>query len=203
MIVSRFLIPLGLLVGAAALVSSCREASPVSVDARTPTLQAGRGTPPPDGDAGEPSDTTDAGDQGEDSLVACRPLPYDSVTETIGPAGGIIEVRHNNWLVVPRGALSAPVQITAIAPSDTVAMVRFQPEGLQFQTTAMLVLTYDNCRVPKTVTPRIALVTDALDIIGFLTPVNVPLHDNRFKKAHARRQVIGELQHFSNYAVAW
>ena len=204
MIVRRFLILLGLLAGAAALVSSCREASPVGVDARTRTALAGRGTPAgDDGDDGDdPAEPPDDETEASDSLVSCRPLPYDSVTRTIGPAGGFIEVRHN-WLVVPRGALSAPVTITAVAPSDTVAMVRFQPEGLRFQTTAMLVLTYDNCRVPKTVTPRIALVTDALDVIGFLTPVEVPVHNNRFLKGRKGRHVIGELQHFSNYAVAW
>jgi hypothetical protein len=36
-----------------------------------------------------------------------------------------------------------------------------------------------------------------------LAPVNITLDDNRLKKVHGRRQVIGELQHFSNYAVAW
>src|SRR5436189_182370 len=130
MIVRRFLISLGLLAGAAALVASCRDATPVGVvDARTPTVLAGRG-PPAGDDPAEPPDD-ESGDS--DSLVACRPLPYDSVTQTIGPAGGVIEVRRN-WLVVPRGALSAPVTITAVAPSDTVSMVRFQPEGLRFQT---------------------------------------------------------------------
>ncbi len=135
MIVRRFLILFGLLAGAAALVSSCREASPVGVDARTPTALAGRGTH--DGDDGDdPAEPPDDGDEDSDSLVSCRPLPYDSVTRTIGPAGGFIEVRHNR-LVVPRGALSAPVTITAVAPSDTVAMVRFQPEGLQFPTSRL------------------------------------------------------------------
>jgi hypothetical protein len=93
--------------------------------------------------------------------------------------------------------------ITAVAPSDTVAMVRFQPEGLHFQKSALLVLAYDNCRIPPRVTPRIALVTDAFKVVEFVTPVDVPPDDHRFKKAHANRQVIGELQHFSNYAVAW
>ena len=195
MIVRRFLIPLGLLAGAAALVLSCRDATPVGVDARTPVLLASRHAQPP---AGDDSDENENGD----SLVSCRRLRYDSVTRTIGPAGGFIEVRHN-WLVVPRGALSAPVTITAVAPSDTVAIVRFQPEGLHFARSTMLVLAYDNCRIPQRVTPRIALVTDAFQVVEFLTPVNVPLHDNRFKKPHATRQVIGELQHFSNYAVAW
>lgn len=202
MIVRRFLISLGLLASAAALVSSCRDASPVGVEARTPALLAGWHAPSPDDQDSTAGDDGDE-NQDEDSLVACRPLPYDSVTKTIGPAGGMIEVRHSNWLVVPRGALSAPVQITAVAPSDTVAVVRFQPEGLRFQKNAMLVLAYDNCRIAKSVTPRIAHVTDAFRVLEFLTPVNIPLPDHRFKKDHARRQVIGELQHFSNYAVAW
>src|SRR2546427_55162 len=47
------------------------------------------------------------------------------------------------------------------------------------------------------------LVTDALDVIGFLTPVIVLVHDHRFMKGRKGRHVIGELQHFSNYAVAW
>jgi hypothetical protein len=201
MIVRRFLVFIGLLAGAAALVSSCREASPVGVDARTPTVLAGRGTDAGD-DGDDPAEPPDDENEDADSLVSCRPLPYDSVTRTIGPAGGFIEVRHN-WLVVPRGALSAPVTITAVAPSDTGAMVRFQPEGLRFKKSTLLVLAYDNCRIPKRVTPRIALVTDAFHVIEFLPSINAPLEDNRFKKAHGRRQVIGELRHFSNYAVAW
>ena len=201
MIVRRFLIVLGVLAGAAVLVSSCREASPVGVDARTPTVMAGRGTHDGD-DGGDPAEPPDDEDEASDSLVACRPLPYDSVTQTIGPEGGVIEVGRN-WLVVPSGALTAPVTITAVAPSDTVAMVRFQPEGLHFQKSTLLVLAYDNCRIPRTVTPRIALVTDAFQVIDFLTPVNIPPNDHRFKRAHGKQQVIGELQHFSNYAVAW
>ena len=204
MIVRRFLILCGLLAGAAALVSSCREASPVGVDARTPTVLTGRGTPAgDDGDDGDdPAEPPDDEDEDSDSLVSCRPVPYDSVTQTIGPEGGEIEVGRNK-LFIPRGALRAPVSITAVAPSDTVALVRFQPEGLHFQKSALLVLAYDNCRIPQRVTPRIALVTDAFQVIEFLTSANVPRDDNRFKKVHARRHVIGELQHFSNYAVAW
>ena len=202
MIVRRFLILFGLLAGAAALVSSCREASPVGVDARTPTVLAGRGTHDGDDDPDDPAEPPEDEDEDSDSLVSCRPLPYDSVTRTIGPAGGFIEVRHN-WLLVPRGALSAPVTITAVAPSDTVAMVRFQPEGLQFQKSTLLVLAYNNCRIPRHVTPRIALVTDAFKVIEFLSPVDVSLDDHRFKKAHGKRHVMGQLQHFSNYAVAW
>jgi len=201
MMVRRFLISLGLLAGAAALVSSCRDASPVGVEAGTPTLRASRHGSDPAADS-----LADDGDENEDedgdSLLSCRPLPYDSVTRTIGPAGGFIEVRHN-WLVIPRGALRTAVAITAVAPSDTVAMVRFQPAGLHFDKSTLLVLAYDNCRIPRSVTPRIALVTDTYRVVEFLTSVNSPVDDPRFKKVHSTRQVIGELQHFSNYAVAW
>jgi len=201
MIVRRFLIPLGLLAGAAALVLSCRDATPVGVDARTSVLLAGRHAQPPAGD-----DRDDDGDEIEDgdSLVSCRPLPYDSVTRTIGPEGGELEVGRN-WLVIPQGALRDPVSITAVAPSDTVAMVRFRPEGLRFLSTALLVLTYDNCRIPRPATPRIALVTDSYRVIEFLTSEAASPSDHRLPKGHqeGHRRVIGELHHFSNYAVAW
>ncbi len=201
MIVRRFLIPLGLLAGAAALVLSCRDATPVGVDARTSVLLAGRHAQPPAGD-----DSDDDGDEIEDgdSLVSCRPLPYDSVTRTIGPEGGELEVGRN-WLVIPQGALRDPVSITAVAPSDTVAMVRFRPEGLRFLSTALLVLTYDNCRIPRPATPRIALVTDSYRVIEFLTSEAASPSDHRLPKGHqeGHRRVIGELHHFSNYAVAW
>jgi hypothetical protein len=198
------LIPLTLLVGATVVALSCRDASPVGVAGLTPV-----GTPTfhdrsDDGDDdGEEIETPDDDDQDEDSLVSCRPLRYDSVTQTIGPAGGEIEVGHN-WLVVPRGALRDAVSITAVAPSDTLALIRFRPEGLSFKTPALLVAAYDNCRVPKKVTPRIALVSNYFAVIEFLAS-GESLLPPRFEKKHkgAHHRVVGQLNHFSNYAVAW
>jgi len=194
----RSLIPIVLLGGAVLVGLSCRDASPVGVEVRTPALLAGTDTQDPSGDDGDDTDEN----EDSDSLVSCRPLPYDSVTRSIGPAGGVLEVRRN-WLIVPPGALSAPVTITAVAPSDTVALVHFQPEGLRFQKSAFLVVTYDNCRVPKSVTPRIALVTDGLDVIEYLAPVGTSGGTHQLLKGRKGRHVIGQLQHFSNYAVAW
>ena len=197
MALRRFVLPLGLLLGASLAASNCGTPSPVGVDARAPALSASRGSP--HGDADDADDPDEEGD----SLVSCRPLPYESVTQTIGPEGGVLEVRRN-WLVVPRGALKEPVSITAVAPSDTLALVRFQPEGLRFQTTAYLVVAYDNCRVKKTITPRIAHVTDALDVIEFLPAVAISPSDPRFKKVrNGHQRIVGQLEHFSNYAVAW
>jgi len=196
----RLVLSLGLLLGATAVATSCGDPSPVGVDLRTATPVAAKGSPQPRSHVGD--DGEDGADNG-DSLVSCRPLPYESVTQTIGPEGGVVEVRRN-WLVVPRGALTDPVSITAVAPSDTLALVRFQPAGLRFQKTALLVVAYDNCRVKRGVTPRIAHVTDALDVIEFLPAVAASPDDPRFKKVHKGHQrVVGKLQHFSNYAVAW
>jgi len=198
----RFLLPLGLLLGATTAASNCGDPSPVGVDARAPGPVASKASPRPGHDGDDGGDTDD-GDERGDSLLSCRPLRYDSVTQTIGPEGGVLEVRRN-WLVVPRGALTDPVSITAVAPSDTLALVRFQPEGLRFQKTAFLMVAYDNCRVKRGVTPRIAHVTDALDVIEFLPAVAASPDDPRFKNVHKGHQrVVGELQHFSNYAVAW
>ena len=178
----RSLMPLALLAALAA-TSSCTDPSPLGVPA---FRRGGRG---------QEGSTKGTG------LLACSQT-YDSVTQVVGPAGGFIVVgSHILW--VDTMALADTVRITAVAPADTMRSVRFQPEGLHFQKSTLLVLAYDNCRIPRTVTPRIALVTDAFQVIDFLTPVNIPPNDHRFKRAHGKQQVIGELQHFSNYAVAW
>jgi len=126
-------------------------------------------------------------------LLTCAPRPSDSVTQTIGSEGGVLQVGPHR-LSVPAGALAAPVSITAVAPSETVNRVRFQPEGLRFQQPASLTLSYGNCNLlelPRP--PRIAYTTDALAILEYL-----PSLDN----AGAQR-VTGEVGHFSSYAVAW
>jgi hypothetical protein len=191
------LLPLVLLAGATVAALSCRDATPAGVAELTPA-----GTPSFQGRSD--GDEDDNEDKDGDSLAVCRPLPYDSVTQTIGPEGGEIEVGRNK-LSIPRGALRAPVSITAVAPSDTVALVRFQPSGLRFQATALLVMKYDNCRVARTATPRIALVTDALKVIEVLASGTESPGGQRLTKGpkQGRLLVVGQLQHFSNYAVAW
>lgn len=126
-------------------------------------------------------------------LLSCTPLPADSASETIGPAGGVLYVGPHR-LFVPAGALAAPVTITAVVPSDTVNQIRFQPEGLTFEQPAYLTLSYANCNLLGQLVPkRIAYTTDALDILEYLLSF-----DNFWT-----RKVTGRLEHFSTYAVAW
>src|SRR5207244_9680686 len=134
MSVLRLVISLGLLLGAAVAASHCGTPSPLGVDARAPGLMAsGSSSHQPGGDDADDGDDTD--EEG-DSLVSCRPLPYESVTQTIGPEGGVLEVRRN-WLVVTRGALLDTVSFTAVGSSESLAVVCFLLTGLRFLTTVV------------------------------------------------------------------
>jgi hypothetical protein len=126
-------------------------------------------------------------------LLGCAPLPYDSVTQTVGPAGGTIDVGPH-VLSIPAGALGDTVTITAVAPSDTVRRVQFRPEGLTFATAASLRLSYAGCNLLGSVLPKqIAYTDDALNILEYLLSVDdLPT-----------QTVTGKLHHFSSYAVAW
>jgi hypothetical protein len=127
------------------------------------------------------------------SLVTCTPLPYDSVTQTVGPAGGTIQVGAYS-LVIPDSALDSAVTITAVAPSDTVNAVRFQPQGLHFNQKASLTMSYANCGIVGWVLPQhIAYTTDGLQIVEFLPSVSDVLSQT----------VTGSIRHFSEYALAW
>src|SRR5919202_4893107 len=65
------------------------------------------------------------------TLYKCSTPSFGSVTQTVGPAGGVIKVGPHS-LVIPAGALDRTVAITASTkPSDHV-QVDFQPEGLRF-----------------------------------------------------------------------
>jgi len=126
-------------------------------------------------------------------LVACTPLPADSVTQVIGPDGGTIVVGPHSF-TVPAGALDSAVAITAVAPSDVVNRVVFQPAGLRFHHAATLTMSYANCGPLAHMAPaRIAYVDDLLNILYYIPSVG-----------NAQSQTVtGWVRHFSDYAVAW
>src|SRR3989441_12468947 len=148
---------------------SCREPAPFAVD---PLLDL---PPPPTG------------------LLQSSPLPAGSVTQTIGPAGGVLQVGAHA-LTIPPGALDSAVAITAVAPSDTVNRVNFQPEGLTFQQPASLTISYANCNtLGSTLSKEIVYASDALNILQYLPSVD----------DLTSQTVTAQLQHFSDYAIAW
>lgn len=126
-------------------------------------------------------------------LLTCSPLPAARTQATIGPEGGTIRVGPHA-LVIPRGALRAPVTITAYAPSSTTNRVNFQPHGLVFERPTALTMSYANCDLLGSLLPkRIAYVDGRLTILEYLLSVDDLLN----------RRVTGRLDHFSEYAVAW
>jgi hypothetical protein len=142
-------------------------------------------------------------------LVAC-PQSYDSVTKVIGPKGDTLQV-GNHVLWIDSLVLSSPVAITAVAPADTVRWVRFQPDGLMFppsavdlsyglSTGALLYTNYKGCAVPTGSTLEIAQISSTLSILGYL---QVWSKVSKNSWSQGQQYVIGELPHFSNYAVAW
>ena len=127
-------------------------------------------------------------------LLQCSDLPYASATQTIGSAGGTLRVGPHT-LTVPTGALASPVAITgALVTGRGVNAVRFQPDGLRFQRSASLTMSYANCNLLGRLLPkRVAYVSDGLGILSYLLSL-----DNLLAKT-----VTGRVNHFSIYAVAW
>ena len=93
----------------------------------------------------------------------------------------------------------------AVAPADTVRWVRFQPNGLVFQTgkngfPAIIYTTYKDCAVSLSDTLRIAQVSDSLSILAYLRTY---VQSKKNAWSQANQYAVGLLWHFSNYAVAW
>lgn len=168
---------LTLLVGATAVFLGCRDNSPLEAPTAVPNPQGSLL-----GSLWQPT-----------GLLNCSPLPYDSVTQTVGPEGGTIVVGAHS-LSIPAGALDSAVAITAVAPSDSVNRVIFEPSGLVFQQRATLQMSYANCNLLGSTLPKnIAYVDDGLSILYYLLSVDNP----------PTQTVTGRLEHFSEYAIAW
>jgi len=165
----RTLIPL-MLLGALAAAASCADPSPMGVPA---FQRGGKWSPPPTNGVG---------------LVTCSQT-YDSVTQVIGPAGGLIAVgNHFLW-------------VDTMALSDTVSL-QFRTNGAGWS--ALLYTSFKDCGVPTADTLKIAQVNDSLEVIRYLAPPDSTWIKVK-KKAWSQGQqyVAGVLHHFSQYAVAW
>lgn len=167
------------------------------------TLTSCTGTDAPTAPSGSPSDVVAVKDSSNlylpivtpllKGLVACPKQDYDKTIKTIGPNGGTIQVGDHK-LVIPRGALTRNVTITAEAPADFVASVKLEPHGLQFAKPAKLTLDYSSCPLARLdLFKHIAYTTDLLAILDLLDS-----QDNILTA-----KISTDLDHFSRYAVAW
>ncbi len=166
-----------IVVAAALLTGSC------SPDSRTPTGVT----------AAQPSTDLSGALLSATGLLKCSPLPYATTTQTVGPAGGLIQVGPHS-LFIPAGALAQPVTITAVLPVAPLNAVHFWPQGLQFSRPAYLTMSYANCNLLGQLLPkRIAYTTDNFQILNYLLSWDL----------FSAERVTGQVNHFSTYAVAW
>jgi uncharacterized membrane protein YfcA len=123
---------------------------------------------------------------------SCSSLVGGTQSATIGKDGGVIAVGPDT-LIIPSGALARSTMITATIPTgSSVNVVAFQPDGLKFKKAVTLALSYAACG-SLTGSVTIAQVDDSMHIITYL----------KTKTNRVTRQVTGQLQHFSNYALAY
>lgn len=130
--------------------------------------------------------------KGQFNLLRCEPRPYDGDAAIIGPDGGTLHVGEHQ-LVIPKGALTREELITAEAPTSSLVDLEFSPEGLTFGRSAELTLSYKGCEVPADIDLVLAYVGWGNRII------ELPPSQDRKDLS----EVVGEVGHFSQYAVAY
>ena len=128
----------------------------------------------------------------EFDLLRCKPRPYEREVEIIGPDGGTIHVGEHK-LVIPRGALDKEYMIGAEAPTSSLINVEFEPEGLRFARPAELTLSYKECDVPGDINLRLAYLGWGQRVL------ELPPSEDRKDLS----EVIGDIDHFSRYAIAY
>jgi hypothetical protein len=168
---------------ALAAVAACQSADSTSPLRASGSARADKGGVLP-GSIGGPGLLVGA--QGR--LRGCTPRDAQYGTATIGPNGGDIVV-GNSRLVIPPGALTQTVVITATSPAGDVPSVFFEPHGLQFKRSAGLILDVSNCTdVPS------AVYINEIGVVG--DPIQAVY-------STLWHTVAAPIDHFSGYEVAF
>ena len=126
------------------------------------------------------------------TLLSCPSYVTYTATKTIGPLGGTITVGPHK-LVVPPGALTQNVTITATAPAGRYVAVEFKPQGLTFLAPSALTLSYKQCGLLSVPPLKIVYIDDEQRILEVLVSLQNLL----------LREVTGKVNHFSQYALAY
>jgi hypothetical protein len=113
---------------------------------------------------------------------------------SIGPAGGTVLLGAHK-LVVPAGALSRKVTITARTGTEPGNAIQFGPAGLRFGRPATLTMSFANC-TGWGVLRQLPLIVYTDD---FLSILEIHLGIPNFRN----KTVTSFIDHFSRYAVAY
>jgi hypothetical protein len=146
-----------------------------------------------------PSEPEPQGPQLQASLVSslgiasCPDPAKDKVSQNVGPAGGTVQVGPH-VLVIPAGALSKDVTITATTGGKNGNAIEFGPDGLRFNSYVRLTMDLSNCTGWGLL--KLPLIVYTSDLLSILE-VEPSVLDAK------RKTVTGFLTHFSQYAVAY
>jgi len=184
-----------LVVATIAAISACSDGSPAEPDRASPIARAGTaantlgdilGSQLPGQNGNGEAAQVSKGD------VACSPQSGATAVVDVGPRGGLVFVGPH-VLIVPPGALTSTVTITATIPDQSVAFVVFEPSGLVFKRPAGLLLSMAGCDTPSDYVPDVNYVNESGEVVERIEAV----YSNYW---HA---IAAPIKHFSGYAVAW
>ena len=111
---------------------------------------------------------------------------------SFGPKGGTL-VFGDSKLIIPAGALTSSVFITAHTFGDSTSRVEFSPTGLQFAKAAGLVLGAAGCDIDDAAAPNIVYLSPTGQVLETIKAV----YDPQWKT------VAAPIVHFSGYAIAF
>jgi hypothetical protein len=124
-------------------------------------------------------------------LLRCEPQKRVVVQKRIGRKGGDINIGKHK-LVVPEGALSEEVEITAVSSGSSLVDLQFEPHGLHFNEPVQLTLSYEHCILPDAYVNSVVYLGNGNQILEFPPSVDDADAD----------EVTALTDHFSGYAVA-
>jgi hypothetical protein len=134
-----------------------------------------------------------AGNMNNDFQAArCTDRQVTSSAGVFGPAGGTLTFGDSR-LIIPGGALTDTVTISATIVDQTTSRVEFQPHGLQFAKPAGLLLSTEGCVLSPDEAPSVVYLSQD----GLVLETIDAVYDPHWKTFAA------PIHHFSGYAIAF
>jgi len=124
----------------------------------------------------------------------CSSQATVTASASIGSKGGTLKI-GSHTLVIPAGALSQTVVITATTSGGKGNSIQFGPAGLQFSSAAQLTFSTANCTGLGLLNLPVVVYTD--NSLLSILEIQLSLPNLGEKK------VTGYIKHFSRYAVAY
>jgi hypothetical protein len=124
--------------------------------------------------------------------TTCETRTSEVDSGVFGPDGGTL-LFGTSRLIIPAGALTDTITISATMVEGFDSRVEFQPHGLQFLKPAGLLLNTSGCSIDPSVVPDVVYLSESGEILETI-PATYDPHWHTLAAA---------IQHFSGYAIAF